>query len=216
MTSQHQLAYSGIMIINDSKKQTEVLRQLCIYRQEHGVSPTLRELANLAKVSDVKSVHRMTKALEVAGLLEKEPGRPRSIKLTDRGMEAIGLFTFPVKLEAPAPSLHSSDSIQYGSRQLDTNGTDADLREIIRSEMSAMGNQPTGTTLQGYNPKEMVIKSFSNAIYQLTSTEGYVAKFGSALLLLLLFWGSVAIMGVNLAAFVYPILLFYVIHTFHK
>jgi hypothetical protein len=204
------------MSINDSKKQTEVLRQICIYRQEHGVSPTLRELANLAKVSDVKSVYRMTKALEAAGLLEKESGIPRSIKLTDRGMEAIGLFAFPVKLEVPAPSLYSSVSIQYSGKQLDTNGTDADLREIIKSEMSAMGNQPTGTTLQGYNPKEIVIKSFTNAIYQLTSTEGYVTKFGSALLLLLLLWGSIAIVGVSLAAFVYPILLFYVIHTFHK
>lgn len=204
------------MSINDSKKQTEVLRQLCIYRQEHGVSPTLRELANLAKVSDVKSVHRMTKALEVAGLLAKEPGRPRSIKLTDRGMEAIGLFAFPVKLEASAPSLHSSDSIQYSGKQLETNGTDADLREIIRSEMSAMNNQPTGTTLQGHNPKEVMIKSFTSAIYQLTNTEGYVTKFGSALLLLLLLWGSVAIAGVSLASFAYPILLFYVIHTFHK
>jgi len=204
------------MTDNVSKNQIELLRQLCIYRQENGVSPTFRELAKLAGISDVKSAHRMAKTLEAADLLEKEPGKSRSLKLTERGMEIIGLASFPVKLEAPSQPLQSSDSFQYSGKQLETNGTDADLREIIRSEMSAMNNQPTGTTLQGNNPKEVVIKSFSNAIYQLTSTEGYVTKFGSALLLLLLLWGSVAIVGVSLGAFVYPILLFYVIHTFHK
>jgi len=179
------------MADNISKNQVELLQQLCIYRQEHGASPSFRELAKLAKVSDVKSVYRMTENLEKAGLLEKEKRKSRSLKLSDKGMEAIGLYSFPVKFEA-APSIHSQESLHYRDKLLETSGTYSkdDLQEIIKSEIAAMGAHPTGTTLQEHNPKEIVMRSFSSAIYQLSNTEGYIAKLGSAILLLLLFMGE--------------------------
>src|SRR3972149_2285791 len=143
------------METRNSKKQIELLRQVCIYRQKHGCSPSFRELVKLTQISDVKSVYRIVKKLEKAGFVNREKNKSRSIKLTDRGMEIIGLPSFPItfmptpssldQLYQPAEfsrndvaiSSHSQEFIGYGDKSLENNGTDtnSDLQAMIKDEV---------------------------------------------------------------------------------
>lgn len=210
--------YNEGMAENLSKNQFSLLRQLCIYRQEHGASPSLRELANLAKVSDVKSAYRIVEKLEKAGFVEKEKNKSRSLKLTDRGMEAIGLSSFsPINLET-IPSLYSHESLAQAGKTLETNGTYSQeyLRKMTKSEISAMGVRSNGTSSQGQSPKDLIVQSFTGAIYQLAHKEEYIGILGWVVIMLLLTWGSTAIVGNNITALGYAVALALLIKGFLK
>lgn len=217
LDSQRLLAYTDNVIKDLSKKQIELLRRLYIYRQKHGLSPSFRELIKLTRVSDVKSVYRIAEKLEKMGFLEKEKNKARSLKLSDKGMEVIGLSSFPIEFEPTSP-IHSQASLAYNNKSLETSGTYSrdDLREIIKSEISAMGVHPDSTTLQGHDPKETMMEGFNSAVYQISHNEGFVTTFGWVMILIFLTWSSIAIVGNNLTALVYSVALSVIIKTILK
>jgi repressor LexA len=66
-------------------KQGQYLAFIYYYSKIHGRAPAESELQEYFKVSP-PSVHQMVLTLQARGLISREPGRPRSIRLRlDRG-----------------------------------------------------------------------------------------------------------------------------------
>jgi repressor LexA len=66
-------------------KQGQYLAFIYYYSKIHGRAPAESELQEYFKVSP-PSVHQMVLTLQARGLISREPGRPRSIRLLlDRG-----------------------------------------------------------------------------------------------------------------------------------
>lgn len=64
-----------------TKKQENILYIISNYIEEEHISPTVREIADIADIKSVATVHQYLKQLEQKGAIKRELGSPRSIKL---------------------------------------------------------------------------------------------------------------------------------------
>ena len=77
-------------------RQRAILDYLREFVDEHGYPPTVREIGEAVGLRSPSTVHAHLAQLERAGLLRRDPTKPRAIELTDRRREA----------EAPTADVH--------------------------------------------------------------------------------------------------------------
>ena len=65
-------------------RQQEIWQFLAEYVDAHGYPPTVREIGDAVGLASPSTVHAHLANLERAGLLKRDPTKPRAIELTDR------------------------------------------------------------------------------------------------------------------------------------
>jgi repressor LexA len=75
-------------------RQQEIWQFLAAYVDEHGYPPTVREIGDAVGLASPSTVHAHLANLERAGLLRRDPTKPRAIELVGRKRE-----------QAPAPAV---------------------------------------------------------------------------------------------------------------
>jgi repressor LexA len=79
-----------------TERQRAILDYLRDFVDEHGYPPTVREIGEAVGLRSPSTVHAHLAQLERAGLLRRDPTKPRALELTDRRREA----------EEPRPEVH--------------------------------------------------------------------------------------------------------------
>ena len=67
-----------------TERQRAILEYLHEYVEEHGYPPTVREIGQAVGLRSPSTVHAHLAQLERAGLLRRDPTKPRALELTDR------------------------------------------------------------------------------------------------------------------------------------
>jgi repressor LexA len=67
-----------------TERQRAILEFLHEYVDEHGYPPTVREIGEAVGLRSPSTVHAHLAQLERAGVLKRDPTKPRAIELTDR------------------------------------------------------------------------------------------------------------------------------------
>jgi repressor LexA len=67
-----------------SDRQRAILEYLHEYVDQHGYPPTVREIGGAVGLRSPSTVHAHLAQLERAGLLRRDPTKPRALELTDR------------------------------------------------------------------------------------------------------------------------------------
>ena len=76
---------------NKDTRQMQVLNYIYTEVQEKGYPPTVREIGNAVDLSSTSTVHGHLSRLEKAGLIYRDPTKPRAIEVTDMGLSKLGL-----------------------------------------------------------------------------------------------------------------------------
>ena len=71
-------------------RQQEIWDFLAVYVDEHGYPPTVREIGEAVGLASPSTVHAHLANLERAGLLRRDPTKPRALELTGRERPASG------------------------------------------------------------------------------------------------------------------------------
>ena len=71
-----------------TERQRAILDYLRGFVDEHGYPPTVREIGEAVGLRSPSTVHAHLAQLERAGLLRRDPTKPRAIELTDRTSQA--------------------------------------------------------------------------------------------------------------------------------
>src|SRR5438067_12815540 len=69
-------------------RQQEIWDFLVDYVDRHGYPPTVREIGDAVGLASPSTVHAHLANLERAGLLKRDPTKPRALELTGRGRTA--------------------------------------------------------------------------------------------------------------------------------
>src|SRR6266536_2700441 len=83
-------------------RQQEIWDFLVEYVDRHGYPPTVREIGDAVGLASPSTVHAHLANLERAGLLKRDPTKPRALELSGRGRRE------PAKREAPRRGLPAS------------------------------------------------------------------------------------------------------------
>lgn len=70
-------------MISLTLRQTECLDFLVAYQRQHGVAPTVRELATGIKAGSTQRAHELLVALEGRGAIRRLPGKARAIEIVE-------------------------------------------------------------------------------------------------------------------------------------
>ena len=73
------------------KRQIQILTFIYEQVQEKGYPPTVREIGNAVDLSSTSTVHGHLSRLEKAGLIYRDPTKPRAIEVTDMGLSKLGI-----------------------------------------------------------------------------------------------------------------------------
>jgi repressor LexA len=73
-----------------TERQRGILDYLRGFIEEHGYPPTVREIGEAVGLRSPSTVHAHLAQLERAGLLRRDPTKPRALELTDRRREVEG------------------------------------------------------------------------------------------------------------------------------
>jgi repressor LexA len=82
---EHMFAEGGQMV---TERQRAILDYLRGFVDEHGYPPTVREIGEAVGLRSPSTVHAHLAQLERAGLLRRDPTKPRAIELADRTPQA--------------------------------------------------------------------------------------------------------------------------------
>jgi repressor LexA len=82
---EHMFAEGGQMV---TERQRGILDYLRGFVDEHGYPPTVREIGEAVGLRSPSTVHAHLAQLERAGLLRRDPTKPRAIELADRTQPA--------------------------------------------------------------------------------------------------------------------------------
>jgi repressor LexA len=82
---EHMFAEGGQMVTD---RQRAILDYVRGFVDEHGYPPTVREIGEAVGLRSPSTVHAHLAQLERAGLLRRDPTKPRAIELTDRRRES--------------------------------------------------------------------------------------------------------------------------------
>src|SRR2546425_2225662 len=75
-------------------RQQDIWNFLVEYVEQHGYPPTVREIGEAVGLASPSTVHAHLANLERAGLLRRDPTKPRALELVGReGREPIGAAT---------------------------------------------------------------------------------------------------------------------------
>ena len=81
-------------------RQQEIWQYLAEYVDAHGYPPTVREIGDAVGLASPSTVHAHLANLERAGLLKRDPTKPRAIELVGRRREET-----PERAPTPVPTL---------------------------------------------------------------------------------------------------------------
>jgi repressor LexA len=84
---EHMFAEGGQMV---TERQRAILDYLRGFVDDHGYPPTVREIGQAVGLRSPSTVHAHLAQLERAGLLRRDPTKPRALELTDRRREEMG------------------------------------------------------------------------------------------------------------------------------
>ena len=76
-------------------RQQEIWDFLVDYVDRHGYPPTVREIGNAVGLASPSTVHAHLANLERAGLLKRDPTKPRALELVGREPLAVGAAELP-------------------------------------------------------------------------------------------------------------------------
>jgi repressor LexA len=114
-------------------RQQEIWQFLAEYVDAHGYPPTVREIGDAVGLASPSTVHAHLANLERAGLLRRDPTKPRAIELVGRRREtpappAVSTPTLPLvgQIAAGAPLL-AEESIEDEIAVPEPLGRDADF-----------------------------------------------------------------------------------------
>ncbi len=72
-----------------TKRQQEIFDFIKKYSAKHGYPPTVRDIGKAVGLASSSTVHAHLANLEKAGLLRRDPSKPRAIELFDRAIEGV-------------------------------------------------------------------------------------------------------------------------------
>ncbi len=102
-----------------SDRQRAILEFLHEYVDQHGYPPTVREIGEAVGLRSPSTVHAHLAQLERAGLLRRDPTKPRAIELTDRrrheGTQETEVLRLPLvgQIAAGGPLLAEQNVEEY-------------------------------------------------------------------------------------------------------
>src|SRR3954464_3602013 len=67
-----------------TKRQQEIYDFIGKYSSKHGYPPTVRDIGKAVGLASSSTVHAHLSNLEKAGLLRRDPSKPRALELLDR------------------------------------------------------------------------------------------------------------------------------------
>src|SRR5213592_2406806 len=93
-----------------SSRQQEIWDFLVEYVDRHGYPPTVREIGEAVGLASPSTVHAHLANLERAGLLRRDPTKPRALELTGRDRTEAAVVELPKlpllgQIDAGAPLL---------------------------------------------------------------------------------------------------------------
>lgn len=77
------------MDLDLTKRQQEIFDFIKKYSGKHGYPPTVRDIGKAVGLASSSTVHAHLANLEKAGLLRRDPSKPRAIELLDRALEGV-------------------------------------------------------------------------------------------------------------------------------
>jgi repressor LexA len=72
-----------------TKRQQEIFDFIKRYSAKYGYPPTVRDIGKAVGLASSSTVHAHLANLEKAGLLRRDPSKPRALELLDRAAEAV-------------------------------------------------------------------------------------------------------------------------------
>ena len=72
-----------------TKRQQEIFDFIKKYSAKYGYPPTVRDIGKAVGLASSSTVHAHLSNLEKAGLLRRDPSKPRAIELLDRAIEGV-------------------------------------------------------------------------------------------------------------------------------
>jgi repressor LexA len=72
-----------------TKRQQEIFDYIKKYSAKHGYPPTVRDIGKAVGLASSSTVHAHLANLEKAGLLRRDPSKPRAIELLDRVVDNV-------------------------------------------------------------------------------------------------------------------------------
>jgi repressor LexA len=98
-----------------TERQRAILDYLRAFVDEHGYPPTVREIGEAVGLRSPSTVHAHLAQLERAGLLRRDPTKPRAIELADRGQPAPDVHRLPLvgEIAAGGPLLAEQNIEDY-------------------------------------------------------------------------------------------------------
>ena len=81
--------------LNLTKRQQEIFDFVRSYGSEHGYPPTVRDIGKAIGLTSSSTVHAHLANLEKAGLLRRDPTKPRAIEMLDRTVDAVKSIARP-------------------------------------------------------------------------------------------------------------------------
>ncbi len=150
--------------MNLTKRQKEIIDFIRAYREEHGISPTQREIREKFRLSSFGTVQKHLKRLEEKGALKREWNRSRGISPTGEasgsrvallGLVAAGrpIEPFPVEetIEVPASLLGKGEHFVLrvrGDSMIEDGIRDGDF-VIVSKRANAQNGQTVAALVKG-------------------------------------------------------------------
>lgn len=69
------------------KRQRAIYEYICAYTKEHSYPPSVREIGAAVGLASPSTVHMHLKALESAGLIKRDPKKPRTIEVVSESTQ---------------------------------------------------------------------------------------------------------------------------------
>ena len=90
-----------------TKRQQEIFDFIKKYSAKYGYPPTVRDIGKAVGLASSSTVHAHLANLEKAGLLRRDPSKPRAIELLDRATSGVRT---PILPGHPAPMAELVDA----------------------------------------------------------------------------------------------------------
>lgn len=121
-------AQAVLAVTPPTARQLEVVRFIAEYNNEHGFGPSIRDIGFCLDIASTNGVNDHLSRLRRKGLLEPASNTARSLVLTKKGREAIGLGEPPGFETARAALLDAATEVASL-----TNGSDAPTNELANA-----------------------------------------------------------------------------------
>jgi len=135
-----------VVELNLTKRQQEIFDFIKRYSARYGYPPTVRDIGKAVGLASSSTVHAHLSNLEKAGLLRRDPSKPRAIEMLDRAVGSVKSIVRPGGLPlvgqvaAGSPILAEENIEEYVEVPGAAGGEDGEYLLRIRGEsMTGVG-----------------------------------------------------------------------------